>query len=1096
MGADGTSASTIVAKILDGNGAPIAAPSAITFTLGNSSPTSCNLTSNTIIPAGASDSSSNPGNVIATTTPGACSISGTATGGYSGPVSSVTITTTGLGQIQLPAEVLVPPQGVVTFTVSLPTAAPVGGSVINLSTVSSSIATVTASITIPAGQSTGQAQLTGVAAGQTSLSAASAAGTYASATTVATVATVFAGFSAAGGQAISSVTVPATTSTQAQVTLTKAAPQGGLVMSLTTASAAIATLGSGVSTTNVFIPAGQLTSPVFTVNGVAQGTTTVTASNAAVTSASLSVQVGPAPALSLNGGTSSIGAQMHRTFTVYLNSPAPAGGLTVTLSGFNAAVASPAVTSVTIPAGYTSGGYEFDGIAVGSTSLTASATGWASATITVSVVNPTLYLSGFSTPVTTLTVPGQTYVQVQSPYGDVLTTAQLITFSVSSTPSTGVEPIPANVTIAAGTNYVWFTPPTATGAGTYTVTATAPNVPGAPVSNVSNIVTVNQPSLSLNGGGSSIGAQMHRTFTVYLSDPAPAGGLTVTLSGFNAAVASPAAATVTILAGYTSGGYEFDGNAVGTTSLTASATSWASATITVSVVNPTLYLYSLNSPVTTLTVPGQTYVQVQSPYGDVLTTAQLITFSVSSTPSTGVEPIPANVTIAAGTSYVWFTPPTATGGGTYTVTATAPNVPGAPVSNVSNTVTVTQPSITLSGANGWIANGMHRNFAVYLSDPAPSPGLTVTLHSADATIAGVPATVTVPTGSTSAAYEVDGNGIGAGPTASTTLSASAAGWNAATINVNVINPTLYIYPLQSSVTTYTVPAQFYVQLQTPNGGSDMVTAAAGVQVNFSVSSSPSGIEPTPASVTILAGTNYIWLTPPTATAVGSYFLTATAPSAAGSPSATSNTVTVGNPYFSINSGNPSTVSAGMHHSLSIYLSDPAPIGGVVVTLSGFAPGTASPASTTVSIGSGYQSGSFELDGIAAGSTSIVATAPSPWTSPPALAVTVVNPTLFISGLQSTVNVGVIPNQFYVQLLTSGSSYDYVTASGGQSVTFTVSSTPSGIEAAPATVTIAAGQNYIYLTPAAATGTGTYTFTATATGIGANPSATSIVVTVS
>src|SRR5205823_4950337 len=198
--------------------------------------------------------------------------------------------------------------------------------------------------------------------------------------------------------------------------------------------------------------------------------------------------------------------------------------------------------------------------------------------------------------------------------------------------------------------------------------------------------------------------------------------------------------------------------------------------------------------------------------------------------------------------------------GTYSVSASTSGLPPFTLqsSGSSNTVTVTQPSISLTGDGATLGAGLHRNFHVHLTNPAVFPGVQVTVTAADASIAN-PASpqVTVATGSQDADYELDGLAAG-----STTLKATAAGWADSTlITVNVANPTLYLYPgLASSVSTLTASnGSIYVQIQTPNcGACDVVNA--GTLIDFAVTGSPSGILPTPASVTIAKGDNWTgWL---------------------------------------------------------------------------------------------------------------------------------------------------------------------------------------------------------------------------------------------
>ncbi|HMC69474.1 MAG TPA: hypothetical protein VKJ07_09990, partial [Mycobacteriales bacterium] len=262
IGADGASTSSITARAVDALGAPVVATSAIVISLTSSNIACCVLTgATTTIPAGASDSSSARGTVRSTTTPGSSSISGTASGGYTGTVTAVTVTAEPLALIVLPPNILVAPGASVDFVINLTSPAPSGGAIINLATLDGSIATVSPSaLSVAAGTSSATATAHGVTNGATTLSATSTS--YRSDSTVVTVKVIAIGFTPPGG-----ISVNATRSETRQVLLTDAAPPGGIVVSLVIADTTFAT----VTPSTVVVPAGQLSSPAFTVDGLQQG---------------------------------------------------------------------------------------------------------------------------------------------------------------------------------------------------------------------------------------------------------------------------------------------------------------------------------------------------------------------------------------------------------------------------------------------------------------------------------------------------------------------------------------------------------------------------------------------------------------------------------------------------------------------------------------------------------------------------------------------------------------------------------------------------------------------------------------------------------
>ena len=271
-----------------------------------------------------------------------------------------------------------------TGTVGLGAPAPSGGLVVTLSSGNTSLVTVPASVTVPAGQTTVNftantqpvTQTTGVVV------TASSGGTTVSTTLFLVVST-----------AVSSVTLTPSTvtggvSSTGTVTLQSAAPTGNAVVSLASSNTVLATVPFSVT-----VPAGQ-TSTTFTVNTAqvtAVSTVVISATYQNVTkSATLTLNpsgaTGPTlSAVSVNptsvvGGNSSTG-------TVTMTAAAPAGGAAVSLSDNSAAATVPA--SVTVPAGATSATFT-----VTTTSVTAATTAtisavWGGVTRTAALtVNP------------------------------------------------------------------------------------------------------------------------------------------------------------------------------------------------------------------------------------------------------------------------------------------------------------------------------------------------------------------------------------------------------------------------------------------------------------------------------------------------------------------------------------------------------------------------------------------------------------------------------------------------------------------------------------------------------------------------------------
>jgi hypothetical protein len=310
-----------------------------------------------------------------------------------------------------------------TGTVSLSGPAPAGGTVVALSSANTSLVTVPASVTVPAGQNnvTFTANTAPVTQTTAVMVSASSGGT-----TVSTNAFLIVS-SAVASVTLNPSTVTGPASSTATVTLQSAAPTGNAVVTLASSNTVLAVVPNSVA-----VPAGQ-TSATFTVNTAqvtATSTVAISATYQNVTkSATLTINpagtTGPTlSAVSLNppsvvGGTSSTG-------TVTLSAAAPAGGAAVSLSENSAATTVPA--SVTVPAGATSANFT-----VTTTSVTASTSATISAVFGGVTQSAVLTVNPSATP----PPPGQT-----------------VTLTVTATGRSGerVTSSPAGINVAVGSS--------------------------------------------------------------------------------------------------------------------------------------------------------------------------------------------------------------------------------------------------------------------------------------------------------------------------------------------------------------------------------------------------------------------------------------------------------------------------------------------------------------------------------------------------------------------------------------------------------------------------------------------------------------------
>ena len=346
--------------------------------------------------------------------------------------------------------------------------------------------------------------------------------------------------SESGGTTVSG-TDPAT----GTVTLQGVAPTGGVVVTL-------ASSGTGSTTVpaSVTVPAGasSVTFPVTTSPVVSAATVTITASlNGDTRTATLTVNPAVLIGLALNPTT--VVAGTPSTGTVTIGSPAPTGGLTVTLAAASATGGAITVP-VTVPASVT--------IAAGATSATF--------------------------PVTTSNVTVLTTVNITASFGTVSKTATLavqpanlpVGFTLTINPSSVVAGNPSTGTVTLGTS--------ASAATTITLSSDGP-------------AAVVPASVVVPQGASSA------TFTIHSGNVTSSTTAHITAALAGSAIAEPL--TVTPNAGLT---YPAGFNMIslpynyGAASL---ASVFGFSPVQIDVYNPSVFNYNYPSAPTTVPPPGQ-----------------------------------------------------------------------------------------------------------------------------------------------------------------------------------------------------------------------------------------------------------------------------------------------------------------------------------------------------------------------------------------------------------------------------------------------------------------------------------------------------------
>lgn len=450
--------------------------------------------------------------------------------------------------------------------------------------------------------------------------------------------------------------LPGGSASTGTVSLSGAAPKGGVTVTLSSGNSAVAALSS----TTVVVPAGQ-SSANFTVNAKPVNSAVAVSIRATLgdtVKATLTVippqvsSISVAPAV-VTGGQGSSG-------TVVLTSAAAAAGTPVTLSSSAACVAVPA--SVTVPGGSTSVSFAVTSAPVASQSTATITASFAGSSISTTLaLNPPV--------VTALTFNPASVTAGQSATGTVTLNAIAPAggFPVSLMSNSAAVPVPASITVAAGTTTQSFSVVTTAVSNSVMamVVATTGTTTAVGTLAVNPLVAVTITALSMSpqsviGGTASTG-------TVTLSGPAPAAGLTVTLASNMTSVAT-VPASINFAGGATAATFTVSTSpqsANASAGITATLPSGNAAAATLTVIPPAVVLLTF-SPATVgygQTTTGTITLNGNSPAGG-------FTVSLQSNDPAAV-PVPASVLVSAGASSQTFTVTAGAVTSTTSVTLTA-----------------------------------------------------------------------------------------------------------------------------------------------------------------------------------------------------------------------------------------------------------------------------------------------------------------------------------------------------------------------------------------------------------------------------------------
>ena len=417
------------------------------------------------------------------------------------------------------------------------------------------------------------------------------------------------------------------------VTIDVAAPSGGAVVNL-------ASNTSGVSVpASVTVPAGSTTATFSATTSVVSSQTnaTVTASVGSV-SVTGTLTMNPASLVGITISPTAVPAGESALGTVTLNGITGPGGITVVLSGNSTSCSVPA--SILVPAGASSATFTIQTSSVAKPATATISATLGSITKSASLTINTATLLGISLNPTT--IAGGT-----SSTGTAVLTSAAGTggVTVKLASSTKSASVPASVSIAAGKSSAMFT------VKTVSVAAQTQAVISGSVGSVteSATLTIAPPSLdTITLKPTAVVGPAASTGTVTLTGPAPAGGLTVSLSSNVSAATVPA--TVTVPAGAAHAGFTVKTSTVGTptTAQISAAVNGTGINASLTVNPPAIVSVALKPTSVTggATASGTVTIGAAAPAGGIVVT-------LSSTSSSAT--VPASVTILQGKTSGAFT---------------------------------------------------------------------------------------------------------------------------------------------------------------------------------------------------------------------------------------------------------------------------------------------------------------------------------------------------------------------------------------------------------------------------------------------------------
>ena len=830
------------------------------------------------------------------------------------------------------------------LSLSLGTPAPAGGVSVALTTSDSSRVSISPpSVFIPAGASSpfSAPQVTGVNIGSSTINASAPGYTTASQVVPVNATLTF---------APQNLTLAAGSTQIVMLKLSSAAPPNGFLATLSSDNPGIADLQHTVG----FFPDGSsVASNAVLISAIAPGTTVIHASAPPfIPDTTLNVTVVLPGTITLPTNLS-FGLTQTVPFPIQLGTPAPPGGVNVTLTSSDSSKVSVAPGIVFIPGGSTTPTTQpqVSGLNLGSVNINASAPGFAPASTTVTITG-----AAPSTVKATGGTPQSALINTQFPAALSATVTDSSSNPVSGVAVTFRAPVsgPSGVfaggqtTVTATTNAAGVaTSPLFTANGTvgsFTVSAIVSGVPNPAVFQLTNtIVTVGPIMLP---GSVTLAPNQSMPYPVTLGIGAPAGGVTITLTSSDTSKITITPSTVFIAGGATAPATQptINGITFGSVTINASAPGFASASQSAQVAG-TMSLSSGLSITGTETKNLTLTLSVAAP-------AAGFTINVASN-SPAVATVPATVAFAPNATTTQI-PVTGVSPGTVTITASSGTTS---LPSATSSVTVKAKADVLLASGVTVGPGQLAPIAVTLNSPATRT-IYVNLVSSDTSKVTVnPAFVIVLEGATSPTIQPQVTGVDFG---TATITASSFGLTGDSEIVRVTAA------LSFGPTTQTIPKGSAVMLFLS------LSAITPTDQTIALSSDNPSIATVPAQVTIRANTSFASVMV-TGVGAGSTIIHAT-----DGPNITPAT-------FNANVVAPATIILPSNLSLTlgqtapfpVTLGAPAPAGGLTVALASSDSSlvSISPASISVPAGSTTPTVQPQVTANNIGSVNISASAP-------------------------------------------------------------------------------------------------------------------------